>query len=115
RASRSPGSGPASRSRIAAVSRTLRVSTSSHAIPCGAVGDPGAHETRPRVGLRPTSPVHAAGIRIEPPMSLAWAAGTSPAATAEAAPPLEPPGERSGAQGFAHGPYVGDSVRHWSA
>src|SRR5664280_2390691 len=47
--------------------------------------------TFPRLGLRPTSPQHDAGIRIEPPPSLAWATGNMPAATAEPAPPLDPP------------------------
>ena len=47
---------------------------------------------RPRVGLRPTRPQHEAGMRIEPPPSLACASGTMPAATA-AAMPEEPPVE----------------------
>ena len=47
----------------------------------------------PRLGLRPNSPQQLAGIRIEPPPSEAWATGTMPAATAAAAPPLEPPVE----------------------
>ena len=60
-------------------------------------------DTRPRDGLRPTSPQHAAGMRIEPPPSLACAIGTIPAATAAAEPPLEPPVERSGSTGCAPG------------
>ena len=39
-------------------------------------------------------------MRIEPPPSLAWAIGNMPPATAAAAPPLEPPGERSVSQGL---------------
>ena len=39
-------------------------------------------------------------MRIEPPPSLASASGTMPAATAAAAPPLEPPVLRAGSQGF---------------
>ena len=39
-------------------------------------------------------------MRIEPPPSLAWAIGNIPAATADAAPPLEPPGERAGSHGL---------------
>ena len=39
-------------------------------------------------------------MRVEPPPSLAVAAGTRPAATAAALPPLEPPGVRSGSQGL---------------
>ena len=34
-----------------------------------------------------------AGIRIDPPPSLAWPAGTIPAATAAAVPPEDPPAE----------------------
>ena len=51
---------------------------------------------RPRCGFRPTSPQLAAGIRIEPAPSEAVAPGASPAATAAALPPLEPPGVRVG-------------------
>ena len=64
----------------------------------------GANEIRLRCGLRPTSPQHAAGIRVEPPPSLAWAIGTIPAATAAAEPPDEPPVVRSGSHGLRVGP-----------
>ena len=47
--------------------------------------------TLPLVGFKPTKPHMAAGMRIEPPPSLALAAGTIPEATAAAAPPEEPP------------------------
>src|SRR5450755_2337554 len=70
----------------------------------------GPTETRPRAGLRPTSPQHDAGIRIEPPPSLPWAIGTIPAATAAAEPPLDPPGVRSWAHGLWVGPWRRDSV-----
>ena len=56
----------------------------------------GARGTRPRCGLRPNRPVQAAGMRIEPAPSAASAAGTIPAATAAAEPPLDPPGVRLG-------------------
>ena len=39
----------------------------------------------------PNTPQQEAGIRIEPPPSLAWAMGTIPEATAAADPPLDPP------------------------
>ena len=68
----------------------------------GSAGRPGT--TRPRVGFNPTSPHCDAGMRIEPAMSLAWAAGTSPAATAAAEPPDEPPGEWSRFHGLWVGP-----------
>ncbi len=45
-----------------------------------------------RVGFSPTSPLMLAGIRIEPPPSLAWATGTMPDATAAPEPPDDPPG-----------------------
>ncbi len=64
----------------------------------------GPSETRCRVGFSPTRPQLEAGMRIEPPPSLAWAIGTIPAATAAAEPPLEPPGERSVFQGLRLGP-----------
>ena len=70
----------------------------------------GAGETRPRDGLIPKSPQHEAGMRIEPPPSLPWATGTSPAATAEAAPPLEPPGVRDVSHGLRQSPFSSDSV-----
>ncbi len=40
--------------------------------------------------MSPTLPHHAAGPRIEPPISEPWAMGTIPAETAAALPPLEP-------------------------
>ena len=66
---------------------------------------PGTDEdTRPRLGLRPTRPQHDAGILMEPPPSLAWATGNMPAATAEPAPPLEPPGVWPGFHGLRVAP-----------
>src|SRR5438477_10805091 len=48
--------------------------------------------TRPRLPFSPTRPLHDAGMRIDPPPSLACASGAIPDATAAPAPPLEPPG-----------------------
>src|SRR5206468_12340525 len=97
-------------SSSAAVSRTDRVTTPSWARP--AIGSPrsGPNETRPRDGFKPTRPHSLAGMRIEPPPSFACAAGTSPAATDAAEPPLEPPVERLGSHGFLVGPYASGSV-----
>ena len=53
-----------------------------------------------RLGFNPTKPVHAAGMRIDPPESVPRAASASPAASAAADPPLEPPAIRPGARGF---------------
>jgi hypothetical protein len=61
----------------------------------------GARGTRPTCGLSPNSPQQAAGMRIEPAPSAASAAGTMPAATAAADPPLDPPGVRSDPTGCA--------------
>src|SRR5437764_7227259 len=65
-------------------------------------------EQRPYVGLMPTVPVRAAGWRIEPPVSVPVAPRQSPAATAAAEPPDEPPGT-SGvlAPFFRHGEITG--------
>ncbi len=70
----------------------------------------GASETRPRDGLSPTRPQALAGMRIEPPPSLACAIGTSPAATAAAEPPLDPPVEREVSHGLRVAPYARGSV-----
>src|SRR5690606_41296315 len=51
--------------------------------------------TRPWLAFMPTRPLKLAGIRIEPPPSLAVAIGTWPAATAAALTPDDPPGVRS--------------------
>ena len=79
----SPSSGPASTSSTAR--RVLAPSASARRRRPGSSGRrPGPTDTRPRAGLSPTSPQHAAGIRIEPPPSLPCATGTIPAATAAA-------------------------------
>src|SRR4029077_18108364 len=54
-------------------------------------------------GLNPTTPLHAPGWRIEPPVSEPSAPGTSRAATAAALPPEEPPGMRLRSQGLRVG------------
>ena len=62
------------------------------------------------VGFSPINPVHEAGIRIEPPISLPLAIETIPLATAPALPPEEPPVFRLGSQGFPAGPNNLESV-----
>src|SRR5260370_38142373 len=59
---------------------------------------------RARVGFNPNTPEAEAGIRIEPPPSLAWATGRMRAATAAPAPPDEPPDECARFQGLRGGP-----------
>src|SRR5262249_60153982 len=71
---------------------------------------PGPGEPRPRAGLSPKRPQPGAGIRTDPPPSLPWASGASPAATAAAAPPLEPPGVRDASHGLRQSPFSSDSV-----
>ncbi len=50
----------------------------------------------PAVPRRPNRLVFAAGMRIEPQVSLAMPATAKLAATATAVPPLDPPGVRDG-------------------
>ena len=88
----------------AAASRIERVTASSKARPAHISPISGPIETRPRDGLRPTRPHSLAGMRIEPPPSLACAAPTMRAATAAAAPPLDPPLECAGFHGLRVGP-----------
>src|SRR5207247_4555891 len=64
----------------------------------------GLRPIRPLVGLIPTRPQNAGGIRIDPPPSVAVAIGTSPAATAAPDPPLEPPGDHPVAHGVCGAP-----------
>ena len=89
--------------RNAAVSRTVRVTHAVATIRTGICRFILSWASRSRVGLRPTSPLTAAGIRIEPPPSLPCASGTAPAATQAAVPADEAPacapvshGERTG-------------------
>src|SRR5258708_22953051 len=65
---------------------------------------------RARVGFNPNTPEADAGIRIEPPPSLACARGRMRAATAAAAPPDDPPDECARFQGLRVGPWRRDSV-----
>ena len=60
--------------------------------------------TRPSDCLNPTTPHHAAGIRADPPPSVASANATIPSATAAALPPEDPPLLRAGANGLPVGP-----------
>src|SRR5262252_6037111 len=95
---------------MAALSRTVRVTACPIDSPFHASPANGACVTRPRVGFRPNSPQHDAGMRIDPPPSVACAAGTIPPATAEAAPPLDPPDTCSWFHGLGHGPKNDGSV-----
>ena len=92
------------------MSRTEREITPLVAAPPIPSWRSGPAGTSPREGLRPNRPHAEAGIRIEPPPSLAAAHGTMPAATAAAAPPEEPPGVWSVFHGLRAGPNRCDSV-----
>src|SRR5580700_12291455 len=70
----------------------------------------GPSGVRARLGFNPNMPEAAAGIRIEPPPSLACATGRIRAATAAPAPPDEPPDECARFHGFRVGPNSRDSV-----
>ncbi len=70
----------------------------------------GAAATRPSVGFIPNTPQQLAGARMEPPLSVPTASGASPAATAAAAPPLDPPAVRDRSHGFRVGPKTRLSV-----
>src|SRR5687768_1263932 len=103
-------SGPEVASRRAALSRTDQVTAWPTEAPLQPSPTSGPMGLRARVGLRPKRPQAEAGIRMEPPPSVAWAAGRMPAATAAAEPPLEPPGEWSRFQGLRVGPKRRGSV-----
>src|SRR5215472_4370648 len=62
-------------------------------------------ETRPYVGISPTTPQKDAGWRIDPPVSDPSVNTAMSAATAAADPPDDPPGTRVKSRGFRTGPY----------
>src|SRR5215831_17746886 len=65
---------------------------------------------RPWVAFKPTMPQKAAGMRIDPPVSVPSEPAHSPAATATPEPLLEPPGLRSRFQGLLTRPKYGLGV-----
>ncbi len=71
---------------------------------------PGDRGTRPKVGLSPNTPQNELGTRIEPTPSVPMASGPQPAATAAAAPPLDPPLVRLGDHGLRVIPDTGLSA-----
>ena len=105
-----PGSGPAVASSRTAESRTLWVTAWPALSPPRPSGWSFPSGTRDREGFSPNNPQFEAGIRIDPPLSVAWAAGTTPIATATAEPPLEPPALRVGSKGFGVTPNIAGAV-----
>src|SRR4029077_19339149 len=67
----------------------------------------GCAGTRPKVGLKPPTPVYALGPRLDPPPSVASGSGPRPAAMAATAPALLPPVVYPGCQGFLVTPVSG--------
>src|SRR5262249_62304445 len=59
------------------------------------------------LGLKPTIPHKAAGMRVEPPVSLPMAISHRRSATATAPPDVEPPGTRARSAGFPGVPKCG--------
>jgi hypothetical protein len=72
--------------------------------------NPGSFGTSPNDGLWPATPQNADGMRIYPPPSVPRASGVAPYATDAPAPPLEPPGVRSGDHGLRVRPVTRLSV-----
>src|SRR5260221_3202557 len=93
----------------AALSRT-EIDTQCCAPAPASVSPSGARLTRPRDGFRPNRPHSAAGMRIEPPPSVACAIGNPRAATTAAEPPDDPPGDRPLRQGLFVAPPKAGSV-----
>src|SRR5207342_630950 len=68
--------------------------------------EPGTVGTRPTVGFNPKAPQNDAGILIEPAPSPPCAMRTTPAATAAADPPEEPPAVSPCRHGLCPGPFT---------
>src|SRR5919197_1145473 len=106
-ASRGAGTAsPASTAHAAATAATVRA-IGPTVSKLGQSGKTPSVETRPQLGFRPTTPQHAAGSRTEPPVSVPRPRSQSPAASAAALPPDEPPAIRPGRAGFWTVPYHG--------
>src|SRR6201987_6410930 len=89
---------------MTALSRTLTETTWPQAKPPQPWPRSGPSGLRARVGFMPNTPQAEAGMRIEPPPSLACATGSTRAATAADAPPDEPPEGCARLQGLRVGP-----------
>ena len=108
-----PGRGgrPARMSSMSAASSTVRERGPTAERPNQWLSDSRANGTRPGAGLKPKTPQHAAGIRIEPPPSDPSASAAMRVATATALPPLDPPAVCSGDHGLRVTPNAADSVK----
>src|SRR3546814_19670023 len=86
-----------------ATSRAIGPTASSD----GPSGRTPSTEIRPWVGLSPTVPQQAEGVRIDPAVSVPRAMSASPVATATALQLELPPGMRLASSGFSGVPYQG--------
>ena len=77
----------------------------------GATGKSPPLGTTPVLGRSPVTPQKAAGMRIDPPVSVPSVPAASSAAAAAPEPPLEPPQTCSADHGFRAGPKCGLVVR----
>ncbi len=91
---------PGSSSAIPAISPSTSAAIGPTVSRLGASGRTPSRLIRPQVVFSPAIPQHAAGMRIEPPVSVPKATSASPAATAVAEPLDEPPGTRRGSSGL---------------
>ena len=76
----------------------------------GVIGSTPRLLTEPYVGRSAVTPLSAAGIRTEPPVSVPSAARHRSAPSAAPEPPLEPPGMRAASQALAQVPKWGLSL-----
>ena len=95
----SPASGPEIAFSTSIVSSTLRAMGPSLSSDQHSVMAP-VRATRPYVGRRPVVPQRIEGLTMLPPVSLPMAKPTSPAATAEPGPALDPEEPSSSSHGF---------------
>src|SRR5512146_876611 len=91
-----PGSSSAMPAATPATSRASGPTVSSP----GASGRTPSSGILPQVVLSPVIPRQAAGMRIDPPVSLPYAMSASPEATAVPEPLDDPPGIRDGSTGL---------------
>src|SRR4051812_4087678 len=93
---------PAITVSISAASATVRVIGPRWSM-VSSMGNAPVYGTSPWVGLWPTVPLKALGIRTDPPWSPPVAMSTAPDATSAALPDDDPPDERDGFHGFRTG------------
>src|ERR1700677_3906030 len=98
----SPGKFPDMPSSSSAASATVRALGPFPLSPARS-GISGPPEILPLVGLMPNRPQTLDGMRMEPAPALPCAGGARQAATAAAAPPLDPPADRVRSHGVRAG------------